>query len=174
MTCHRPTHWLPLTTLSAIVVCASLHAQDLTWDSDFSRGLRGWQLGRNSKLKREGAMMFVRLLGPMDNGIADCKSPLLQLDGGEHEYELTCTYRTDVKHSHLHGGAWFIFYKMNRDKKLVGEWTGLTLKQSAVWATAKTTVKIPAGAKTFQAAIRVQSRKGKTLDVRTVSLRKIR
>jgi len=125
-------------------------------------------------LKREGAMMYVRLQGPRDNGIADCKSPVVQFDGAEHEYELTCTYRTDVEHSHLHGGAWFIFYKLDADGKLVGDWTGLPLKKSADWIAAKTTVKIPAGTKTFQAGIRVQGRKGKTLDVRTVSLRRTR
>ena len=167
--------WSWPTALSVVFACcASLHSQDLAWDNDFSRGLRGWHLGRNCRLKREGAIMHVRLQGPMDNGIADCRSPVLKLDSAEHEYELSCTYRTDVEHSHLHGGAWFIFYKLDGDKKLVGDWTGLPLKKSADWTTAKTTVEIPAGTKTFQAGIRVQGRQGKTLDVRTVSLRKIR
>ncbi|OGV92269.1 MAG: hypothetical protein A3K19_02735 [Lentisphaerae bacterium RIFOXYB12_FULL_65_16] len=153
---------------------AFLHAEELTWDNDFSRGLRGWMLGGNAKLKREGAVMYIRLEGPADNGIADCRSPELTLDGAEHEYELSCTYRTDVEQSQLHSGAWSIFSKLDGDKKLVGDWTGLTLGQSAGWTTAKTTVKIPAGTKTFQAGIRVQGRPGKTLDVRTVFLRSIR
>ena len=167
------TRWLAPTALPVLLVYSSLPARDLTWDNDFSRGLRGWLLGRNSTLKREGAMMYVRLRGPMDGGIADCRSPVEQLDGAKHEYELTCTYRTDVEHSHLHGGAWFIFYKLDGDEKLVGDWTGLTLKKSADWTTAGATVKIPGGTKTFQVAIRVQGRKGETLDVRTVSLRKL-
>ena len=170
---HTERGFLPLASL-LLFSCAALHGQELTWDSDFSRGLRGWHLGRDCTLKREGAMMYVRLQGPMDNGIAACKSPVVQLDGAEHEYELTCTYRTDVERSHLHSGAWFIFYKLKGEEKLVGKWTGLPLKKSADWAAAKTTVKIPAGTRTFQAAIRVQGRPGKTLDVRTVSLRKIR
>ena len=170
---HTKRWFLPIAS-SFLFACATLHCQELTWDSDFSRGLRGWRLGRNCKLKREGAMMFVRLEGPMDSGIADCNSPVIRLDGVKHEYELTCSYRTDVEHSHLHGGAWFIFYKLDGDKKLVGDWTGLPLKKSAGWTTAKTTIKIPAGTKTFQAGIRVQGRKGKALDVRTVSLRKLR
>ena len=170
---HTEPWFLPIAS-SFLFACATLHCQELTWDSDFSRGLRGWQLGRNAKLKREGSRMYIRLEGPMDNGIADCKSPLIQLDGGEHEYELACTYRTDVKHSHLHGGAWFIFYKLDGDKKLIGDWTGLTLKKSANWTTAKATVKIPEGTTTFQTAIRIQGRKGKILDVRKVSLKKAR
>lgn len=161
------------TALAVLFACTSLHARELTWDSDFSRGLRGWGLGRNCKLKREGARMHIRLRGPMDGGIADCKSPVLQLDGAEHSYGLACTYRTDVEHSHLHGGTWIIFYKLDGDGKLVGKWTGLLLTRSRDWTTAKTTVKIPAGTKTFQAAIRVQGRKGKALDVRAVSLRQI-
>ncbi|MCK5801542.1 MAG: hypothetical protein KAI66_01860 [Lentisphaeria bacterium] len=161
------------TALTALIACAALHSQDLTWDNDFSRGLRGWLLGRNCTLKREGSMMHIRLQGTTDNGIADCKSPVIQLDGAEHEYELTCTYRTDVEHSRLHGGAWFIFYKLDGDKKLVGDWTGLPLKQSAEWTTAKTAVKIPAGTKTFQACIRVQGRRGKSLDIRSVFLKEV-
>ena len=106
--------------------------------------------------------MFIRLEGPKDSGIAACKSPVIQLDGAEHESELTGTYGTDVEHSHLHGGAWFIFYKLDGNEKLVGNWTGLILKKSADWTTAKTTVMIPPGTKTFQGAIRVQGRKGRT------------
>jgi len=166
--------WFLSTASFFLFACATLHCQELTWDSDFSRGLRGWGLGRNCRLKREGATMYIRLQGPMDNGIADCKSPLMQLDGAEHEYELTCTYRTDVERSHLHGGAWFIFYKLDENEKMEGDWTGLPLKKSAAWTTAKTSVKIPEGTKTFQTAIRVQGREGKILDVRTVSLRKNR
>jgi len=164
--------WFPLSILLVLLACTSPHAQDLTWDNDFSRGLRGWDLGRNCTLKREGAMMYLRLQGPMDGGIADCKSPILLLDGAEHEYELTCTYRTDVKDSHLHGGAWLIFYKLGSDEKLVGDWTGLILTQSADWATGKATVRIPEKTQTFQTAIRVQGRKGRILDVRTVTMRR--
>lgn len=166
--------WFLLIASLLLFSCAALHCQELTWDSDFSRGLRGWILGRDCTLKREGATMYVRLQGPTDNGIAECKSPVVQLDGAEHDYELTCTYRTDVEDSHLHGGAWFIFHKLDGDKKLVGDWTGLPLKKSADWTTATTTVHIPAGTRTFQAGIRVQGHKGKTLDVRTVSLKKTR
>ncbi len=172
MKCAKRWILLP-STLSVLFACTSLFSRDLIWDSDFSRGLRGWLLGRNCQLKREGAMLYVSLLGPQDNGIAECRSPVIRLDGAEHEYELTCTYRTDVERSYLHGGAWFIFHKLNVDKKLVGDWTGLPLKKSADWATATTRVRIPAGTKTFQAGIRVQSRMGKRLDVRTVFLRKI-
>ena len=171
---RHATRWFLPIAHSFFFACAALYCQELSWDSDFSRGLRGWHLGRNARLKREGPRMYIRLQGPMDNGIADSRSPLIQLDGAEHEYELTCTYRTDVRHSHLHGGAWFIFYKLDADKKLIGDWTGLTLKESAKWTTAKTTVKIPEGTKSFQTAIRLQGRKGKILDVRTVSLRKTR
>ena len=165
--------FLPIAS-SFLFACTTLYCQEPVWNNDFSRGLRGWRLGRNATLKREGAKMCIRLEGPMDNGIADCRSPVMELDGVEHEYELTCTYRTDVKHSHLHGGAWIIFYKLDADKKLIGDWTGLTLKKSTEWTTARTTVKIPEGTKTFQTAIRIQGRTGKLLDVRTVSLRKIR
>jgi len=149
-------------------------AMPLTWDSDFSRGMRGWRLGRGAMLKREGARMYVRLVGPTEGDIADCMSPLLQLDGAEHEYELACTYRTDIQRSGLHSGAWFIFYKLDGDEKSIGTWTGLTLKKSARWTTAKATVEIPTGTRTFKTAIRIQGRKGKLLDVRTVSLRRIR
>ena len=169
-TIHR---LLPI-ALSVFFACTSLRSQELVWDNDFSRGLRGWHPGRNCTLKREGAMMHLRLQGPMDNDIADCKSPVIQFDGAEHEVELTCTYRTDVEDSHLHSGAWFIFHKLDGDNKLVGEWTGLPLNQSPDWATATVTVNIPNGTKTFEATIRVQGRKGKTLDVRSVFLRKIR
>jgi len=153
---------------------ASLHGQEMTWDNDFTRGLRGWSVGGNSSLKREGATLYLHLAGPKADGIAECRSPLLSLDGAEHEYELTCTYRTDVEHSHLHGGAWFIFYKLDGDEKQVGDWTGLVLKTSANWTSAGTTVTIPAGVKTFQAGIRVQGREGGVLDVRTVSLKRVR
>jgi len=166
--------WFLPASLFVLFACTLLHSQDLTWDSDFSRGLRGWLLGRNSKLKREGAKMYIRLRGPMDNGIAECKSPVIQLDGAEHEYELTCSFRTDVEQSRLHRGAWFIFYKLGADEKLVGDWTGLPLRQSAAWTTTKATVKIPEGTSTFHTAIRLQGRKEKILDIRTVSLRKIR
>jgi len=167
-------HRLIPAAVFALFTCIALHAEELTWDHDFSRGLRGWMLGRASTLKREGAMMFVRLRGPKGNGIAGCKSPVVKLDGAAHEFDLTCTYRTDVQHSHLHGGAWFVFYKLDGDEKLVGDWTGLPLKEDADWATATTTVRIPEGTKRFQAGIRVQGREGKTLDVRTVSLKKLR
>lgn len=170
---HTIRRFLP-TALSVLFACTSVHSQDLTWDNDFSRGLRGWLLGRNCKLRREGATMHIRLQGPMDDGIADCMSPVVQLDEEEHEVELTCTYRTDVEHSHLHGGAWFIFHKLDGDKKQVGDWTGFPLPRSADWTTAKTTVRIPNGTKTFQAGIRVQGRKGRTLDIRSVFLRRLR
>jgi hypothetical protein len=165
---------LPLSLASLLLVaCALLRADDLTWDNDFSRGLRGWTLGRNAKLQREAGVLFIRLDGPMDNGIADCKSPNLALDGTAHEYGLTCSYRTDVEQSGLHSGAWFIFYILDGDEKQVGDWTGLPLAPAAAWTTAKTIVKIPAGAKTFQAGIRVQGRPGKTLDVQKVTLKRV-
>jgi len=171
---RRAKKWFPVPGCVLLFISAPLAGQELVWNNDFSRGLRGWHLGRQAILKRERSTLFIRLEGPPDNGIAVCKSPEIQLDGKEHEYELTCTYRTDVEHSHLHGGAWIIFYKLDAEKKLVGDWTGLVLKKSAHWVSAKTIVKIPAKTRTFQAEIRVQGRKGKRLDVRAVHLRKVR
>lgn len=159
--------------LSVFLVCMPVHAGDLIWDNDFSQGLRGWQPGRNATLRREGAALYIRLLGPEADGIADCSSPVIQLDGTPHEYELTCTYRTDVEQSCLHGGAWFIYYKLDADRKLVGDWTGLPLKPSAAWTTVTAKIRIPEGVHSFQTAIRVQSREGKILDIRSVILRKV-
>lgn len=156
------------------LVLAPLLADDAVWDSNFSRGLRGWQLGYNCTLRREGATMFVRLVGPPRDGVAECRSPLLELDGKEQEYELTCTYRTDIEDSHLHGGAWFILYKKDADDKMVGDWTGVVLKPSAEWGVATGRIVIPAGTKTFQAGIRVQGREGRVLDVKSVTLRRVR
>jgi len=164
--------WLP--TLLSLFFAAACPAQDLVWDSDFSRGLRGWRLATNSRLKREGATMLVRLVGPKGGGVAECRSPVLELSGEEGEYELTCTYRTEIKDSHLHGGAWLILYKLDTAGKLVGEWSGLILKPSTEWGVAKGIVKIPAGVKTFETGIRVQGRPARVLDVKSVSLRKIR
>ena len=169
----RFTHCVFPAIVVGICTITALRSAELIWDNSFSRGLRGWSLGRNAALKREQAMMYIRLIGPEKDGIADCKSPLMALDGAEHRYELSCTYRTDVKHSHLHGGAWFIFYKHNADNKLVGDWTGMILPPSDTWTSVTKTVRIPEGTKTFQTSIRVQGREGKTLDIRAVSLREI-
>jgi hypothetical protein len=160
--------------LCIVFATATLVAGDLLWDNDFSRGMRGWLLGRNATLKREGATMFVRLIGPEGDGIANSSSPIVQLDGAEHEYELTCTYRTDVAHSQLHGGAWFIFYKLDADEKLIGDWTGMILKPAQTWTTATARINIPEGTETFKTDIRIQGREGRILDVRAVTLRRLR
>ena len=164
--------WLP--PLLPLLFAAVCPAQELVWNSDFSRGLRGWKLDGNSKLKREGATMLVRLVGPKGNGVAECRSPVLKLSGEEGQYELICTYRTEIKQSHLHGGAWLIHRKLDAAGKLVGEWTGLILKASTEWGVAKGIIKIPVGVKTFETGIRVQGRPDRVLDVKSVSLRKIR
>lgn len=168
------TRVLLCSILCVFVASALSQAGDMGWDNDFSKGLRGWQLGRNATLKREEAMLYIHLVGPHADGIADCRSPLIPLDGKPHEYELACTYRTDVEHSSLHSGAWFIYYKLDANQKLVGNWTGWPLKPASAWTTATATVKIPEGVRSFRTAIRIQSREGKILDIRTVSLKKIR
>ncbi|MBI4978045.1 MAG: hypothetical protein HZC28_11210 [Spirochaetes bacterium] len=161
------------TVIMLCITCAMLLGGEKSiWQQDFLRGLAGWSLS-GSDLKREGPRLYVRINTPETSDVGALSAPSPVFDGSARELSFSITYRTDADKSAMHSGAWVIYCFTDDKNKNIGEWRGIPLKKADVWTETNTTLSAPAGARGISLAVRMQNRKGSTLDVAKITLKEI-